>query len=296
METSDQNHRNLTTVFIDDSNQHQAQQENPSTFSDEDSSVRNDPFLAVAENNADLEFDLDDLSSEEGEEGEFELLPALDFYLLPNDQNNGNRKENDNLTPKRTDALLDRPSLQESSGTSFTYHNYYPLSAVTKDLDGVSVPTDKESIDNLLATEMSQLSMKEKESIYFELHGLTDPIKETPCKISQALKDFDDILLAKELEHAASGDNSSNNEIEEYLLAKSIDTRFTENLKLRLQFIRATRYEVDESVRRFLKYFSSKLELFGKKSFAVKSNGMIYHLWIKRPSVHQICIFLENEI
>ena len=190
--------------------------------------IGDDPFLAVGESNAELDFNLDDLSDEEGE---FGLLPELDLLSSC------------------------YPGVDSAAAAAAI--------PMVKDLDGVHLPADPESFDRLLAAEMEQLSVQEKESLWYEVHGIADPIEETPVMISEALKDFERLLLTTE--HSTPPGKNVSSPIDAYLMAKSVDKNFAEDPKLRLQFIRATGYKIEESIKRYLKHFTEKLDLFGRE-------------------------------
>lgn len=108
-----------------------------------------------------------------------------------------------------------------------------------------------EEVDSLMAKMMTQLSMKEREEIYNDLHGVADEVKESPELIDTAIKDMK-IALSKIQEDGAA-----------YRQALLQDRPFVHNRKFLLRFLRAERFDVERAATRLVKFYTLKLKAFG---------------------------------
>lgn len=105
-------------------------------------------------------------------------------------------------------------------------------------------------VDSLIAKQMSKLSMDEREKAYFDIHGITNVIEETPQMIEQSIQALDDQLTR--LKEATAYDQ-----------ALSQNPSYVENYSFRLKFLRADRFDAKKAALRLARHFEAKLDLFG---------------------------------
>ena len=111
---------------------------------------------------------------------------------------------------------------------------------------------EKSQVEEMVSTSMNQLSAHARNRAVDELHGVEET-DESPQKVEQLLQEMDSVLAArKEAKRPGT---------EAFILAELQDLDFV--MALRLQFIRATHYEVNEAASLMLKYHEVKLKLFG---------------------------------
>ena len=103
---------------------------------------------------------------------------------------------------------------------------------------------------------VDQLSMEERESILYEVHGIKDSIPETPELIETSLSQF------RELVQQQANENASKRAAA-YHQALSISKDYVQNQSLLVSFLRAERFDVPRAVSRYMGFFAWKLELFG---------------------------------
>lgn len=104
--------------------------------------------------------------------------------------------------------------------------------------------------DTLLAKDMAQLSVAERDQALNEIHGVADEADENPESIVRALVQFEEAL-----QHIPQR--------EAYELAKSMSVDYVSSRKLLLMFLRADRFDVKKAALRIVRFFEYKLELFG---------------------------------
>eukprot|EP00934_Nitzschia_sp_Nitz4_P001317 Nitzschia sp. Nitz4//scaffold72_size95085//11097//12527//NITZ4_004744-RA/size95085-processed-gene-0.78-mRNA-1//1//CDS//3329557327//1317//frame0 len=109
------------------------------------------------------------------------------------------------------------------------------------------------SADLLIAKELANLSMKEREEIYFDIHGVSDGVDESEDQIQKSLKEMDDEMINSSLDKSA------------FLQALQQDSTYVWDPSFRLRFLRAERFDAKAAAKRFLLFFSVKRELFGDK-------------------------------
>ena len=121
--------------------------------------------------------------------------------------------------------------------------------------------TEEPKLD--LAHELNQLSIKERENVLHDIHGVSDKIQETDPFLFQSLHAMEmEIQRRRRMEYISSTFSSSSPSA--YELANNINKDYILNPKFRLMFLRAESFDINRSVTRFLRFFQLKLELFGK--------------------------------
>jgi hypothetical protein len=107
-----------------------------------------------------------------------------------------------------------------------------------------------ESVDALIARELNQLSMEERETIFSDIHGVADIVQEAPCFIN-----FQLLQLETELSKIPTKTA--------YDLAKSSSADYVNDPKFRLLFLRAASFDVNAAAAQMVRFFDEKLDLFG---------------------------------
>jgi hypothetical protein len=106
------------------------------------------------------------------------------------------------------------------------------------------------SADALLAQSMNQLSMKEREKVLEDIHGVADILEEELGFVEQCLVELEEELQKVPNKNA-------------YETARSSSVDYVSNRTFRLQFLRADSFNVRHAAVRIVAYFEAKLELFG---------------------------------
>lgn len=123
-------------------------------------------------------------------------------------------------------------------------------SLVSKEISG------KDNIDSYIANALSDLSMKERDTVYHEMHGVDDDIVETDEFIFQKLN-----ALHVEIETIKDRHSKAH----AYKMAESISNEYVQDPILRLKFLRGEKFNVKKSAVRVINFFDFKLGLFGKE-------------------------------
>jgi hypothetical protein len=110
-------------------------------------------------------------------------------------------------------------------------------------------PTPAEA-SALLAKEMNQLSVKEREKVLEDVHGIARVADEPQEFIETCLA-----LVEKELTNISSK--------AAYDLASSLSKEYTSSKKRRLMFLRAESYDPYNAASSMVRFFDEKYELFG---------------------------------
>ena len=107
--------------------------------------------------------------------------------------------------------------------------------------------------DALLASELNQLSLKEREQVYFDVHGVSDSVNEEPGFVDRCLDS---------LEAYTDGFSGA------YAFALSQNEDYVKNREFRLMFLRAENFDVHRAADRLKMFFEEKLKLFGPEKLA----------------------------
>jgi hypothetical protein len=109
---------------------------------------------------------------------------------------------------------------------------------------------DDQDTTALIAKTMNQLSIKDRELAYEDLHGVSAAVHETPALIAESCHKLEQCL--QKIRHKPAFD-----------MAQTIQSSYVQDARLRLMFLRAERFDVDRAARRLVKYLDWKLILFG---------------------------------
>ena len=114
---------------------------------------------------------------------------------------------------------------------------------------------DVVDIDSLIAKEFNQLSVKERELVYEEIHGVERGIDETKEFLNQRLSEMEHEIQKLHPKTA-------------YDMALQTNPAYIHDPKLRLMFLRCDHLNPRDAARRFVKFTEGKLQLFGPKALA----------------------------
>jgi hypothetical protein len=116
-------------------------------------------------------------------------------------------------------------------------------------------PNSEDNVDSFIASALGGLSIKEREKVYYEQHGVSDVIDENPLFVSDRLVDFNTELVNLKERHKKA---------EAIKLAESISPDYVKDRVLRLKFLRAESFVAKKAADRMIRFFDIKLFLFGK--------------------------------
>lgn len=122
--------------------------------------------------------------------------------------------------------------------------------------DDQKIDPDPSQTSSLLAHQLSQLSMEDREEVLYDLHGVSRAVQETAAMISSSIGQ-----LEIELENL-----SSQNRMTAYGVAKEMNPEYVTNRDFQLKFLRADRFDAKAAALRLARHFEVKLELFGKET------------------------------
>ena len=146
--------------------------------------------------------------------------------------------------------------------------------------EGISISQDpniKYAADAFISSELAKMSVEDREAVYYDIHGISNPVEETPAFIAEKIKEFqssvDQFCLEdmspiptttsrKALEEKADG-LSRTLSTNAYELALSMDSKYVHNPDLVLMFLRSERFNAKPAAKRFIHWFQIKLDLFG---------------------------------
>ena len=122
-------------------------------------------------------------------------------------------------------------------------------------LDDVLPVDSDDQIDTFISSALGRLSFQERNKVYLELHGVDGAVEERPDMIREHLNQFDVCLNNV----AGSFPKQSYNA---YIQAVTLDSEYVRSF--RLLVLRAVRFDVEQAVDRFLRFWDMKKRLFGE--------------------------------
>jgi hypothetical protein len=127
------------------------------------------------------------------------------------------------------------------------------LSTASANSETLPLPS-YDSTESMIAQKMSNLSMNEREKVYFDIHGVNSPIDEDAERgfRERKLKEMTD-----ELSIIQSDDRKA------YDMAHSANSSYVGDFNFRLRFLRAERFDAKLAAVRYARHYQLKLELFG---------------------------------
>jgi hypothetical protein len=109
--------------------------------------------------------------------------------------------------------------------------------------------------DSILAQELSAMSVKERERVYFDIHGVSEIVTEEPAFVESCLTGLEKELQCISLKRA-------------YNDALSQNAEYVTNRKFRLKFLRAEGFNPKLAASRLLQFLERKSKLFGVEKLA----------------------------
>jgi hypothetical protein len=116
-------------------------------------------------------------------------------------------------------------------------------------ISGQPVPTPNE-MDRIIAKEMTDLSLQERESAENDVHGIRQSRAEDPLALQNGL-----LHLQRHLDTMKKGTV--------YEEAEMMNRNYVTDHKFRLKFLRADLYDPKEAAERMIRFFELKKSLFG---------------------------------
>jgi hypothetical protein len=120
---------------------------------------------------------------------------------------------------------------------------------------GVEEPSDLTEIDKMLAQEVHNLSLQERNRVYEEIHGVAEPLKEEPDFVAQRFSEFKSHLST--IRHKSA-----------YDLALHQSPEYVNNRNFHLMFLRSTEFDAHQAAQKLVNHFDFKMELFGQEKLA----------------------------
>ncbi|KAG7355082.1 hypothetical protein IV203_004438 [Nitzschia inconspicua] len=112
-------------------------------------------------------------------------------------------------------------------------------------------------MDPFFIEELNKLSMKERDEVLQDVHGVSDVMNENPVTIQAKVVQMQQALDQLPLKQKAA-----------YLQALQQNEHYVHNPKFLLMFLRADAFNVEASALRFVSFFEHKLQLFGRDKLA----------------------------
>ena len=128
------------------------------------------------------------------------------------------------------------------------------IAAVENTLEQDSEPTSMDETYAMLAKEMNKLSMKCREEVLHDIHGVSDIPDEDPAFIADRLARLDVSINRMVF---TRGSRSG------YEQARDANPDYVNDEKFRLMFLRSVRFNPDHAARKMYDFFECKRELFG---------------------------------
>jgi hypothetical protein len=124
--------------------------------------------------------------------------------------------------------------------------------------DNIPLDISPDQVDSLVAKQMASLSMEDREKVYYDVHGVSEEVKETPEMVTLSLLQFELELQKLHLQQKGA-----------YEAAKSMNPAYVQNPEFRLRFLRADLFDAPKAALRMARHFETKLELFGIDKLAL---------------------------
>jgi hypothetical protein len=118
---------------------------------------------------------------------------------------------------------------------------------------------DTNASDVALAREMNELSVKERENLFDDIHGVAKIQEETPELVRTCLGEMDVALSMVPKAKRKALDRA-------FFFKPSIQT----DVKFKLMFLRADLYDAQKAAKRMAKFYEEKVQLFGEDKLMKK--------------------------
>jgi hypothetical protein len=149
-------------------------------------------------------------------------------------------------------------TLKANAGSSESSYEEEPSMAepvISDDRNMVDQIVDPKQVESLLTQELNQMSLKERELAYEEVHSVDKVIDEPTEFVTQRLEALERALRMIPTKPA-------------YDQAEQISKLYVTNKKLRLQFLRAEYFDARKAAHRLVSFMEGKLQFFGPEVLA----------------------------
>ncbi|KAL3903194.1 MAG: hypothetical protein SGILL_010539, partial [Bacillariaceae sp.] len=126
--------------------------------------------------------------------------------------------------------------------------------AIDPPVFGGTSSQQEDDVGVLLAKEMTNMSLNEREQVYQDIHGVRDYPEETPQYLQEKQE-----AMQQALDSIPAFRRTA------YNVALRMDASHVKDEKLRIRFLRCEIFDAKKAALRFTKHFEQKLELFGKE-------------------------------
>jgi hypothetical protein len=117
---------------------------------------------------------------------------------------------------------------------------------------GKSLKLSQEEADALVAKDMNELSMAERERVLHDIHGVSDIPEEDVSKVTAKFAALDRAIQKNITKGSA------------YEQALSTSEGYVKDYSSRLKFLRADCFDAEKAAKRMLAFFEQKLRIFGR--------------------------------
>ena len=116
---------------------------------------------------------------------------------------------------------------------------------------------DPPSLDAVLANELNELSLEQREKVYYDVHGVSEALEETMECIRKSLQEIDTEISKI---HPKAAYDRANEQTE--------NPGYVNDPKFLLKFLRADNFNCKRAAERVVRFLDEKLRLFGPAKLA----------------------------
>ena len=155
--------------------------------------------------------------------------------------------------------------------------------------------SNAKQIEDILSSELSKLSVKERSEAYDDVHCVGDELQETPEMVQRSLLEFEQAIPRYR--------NTA------YELACKQNKAYIEDPSFRLRFLRAQMHNVDKAVAQMMKFLKYKGEFFGEDKIASEITlddldeedmelmlSGLFHIQAERDRMGRIIMYLLSKM
>ena len=165
----------------------------------------------------------------------------------------------ENSTQDENSAACTTPRIRYQEKDSTGYDDDESKIRDNRLSDGVMPCPSFDLTESIMAKRMAKLSMKDREAVYYDIHGVTSAIDE----------DAEEGFLERKInEMSIELDKIDNTEKVAYNMARSVNESYVDAKDFRLRFLRADRFDTKLAASRYVRFFEAKLKLFGRERIA----------------------------
>ena len=181
-----------------------------------------------------------------------------------------NNNNSATATATRNNSILQvENALMEADPATSIYQEAIVDSSGNEDDD------EDQEVDRILAQDLHELSVEERNQAMFDLHGIIVLTPEEPAEIAQMLLTMEQEVRRIVTTHkntaptaAAAAPGGTGNDLDStlaYAVAECMSWEYVHDSKFRLMFIRADRYDPIKAAKRLVDFFDIKQTLFGRE-------------------------------